>query len=84
MNVTTAKMVKLTITNKTGGVLTVRLISPTRSYYFYAQNQGKTKFDILGGKYQYTITTTACSGSISKPKDFRGGGSLGPYVCKKK
>jgi hypothetical protein len=75
-----AKLVKLTVINKTGGTLYVRLVGP-KNYFFSAPNQGKTSFQIEAGRYTFTVRSSACSGSISKSKNFKGGGSLGPYVC---
>ena len=78
----TAKMVKLTIGNRTGGPLFVTLVGP-QTYSFYVPDKGKDVFLILSGTYQYTVT--GCGGSsISKTRSFKGGGNLGPYVCRKK
>jgi hypothetical protein len=73
------KLVNLTINNKTGGAIYVSL-QGTQSYYFTAP-VGKTKYQIMPGRYSYTVRAAACGGVISKTKNFRGGGSLGPYVC---
>jgi hypothetical protein len=78
-----AKIVQLTVTNKTGGTVYVTLEGKL-TYYFTASNQGKTKFKIEGGTYKYTVRASNCGGSISKTKNFKNGGSLGPFVCKKK
>ena len=82
MSAVDAKLVKLTITNKTGGIVYVSLKGATRSYSFAAP-VGKTKYEIEAGTYTYTVRSSACSGSITKTKNFKSGGSLGPYVCKK-
>jgi hypothetical protein len=74
-----AKPVNLTINNKTGGAIFVSL-QGTQSYSFTAP-VGKTKYQIMPGRYTYTVRASACNGVISKTKNFRGGGSLGPYVC---
>jgi hypothetical protein len=79
----TAKMVKLTVNNKTGGTLYVTLTGQ-RFYSFVVTNQGKSRYDIEAGRYTYTVRTSACAGSISKTVNFKGGGTLGPYVCNKK
>jgi hypothetical protein len=76
----TAKLVKLTINNKTGGTLYVTLKGP-RFYSFVVTNQGKARYEIEAGRYTYTVRAAACAGMISKTKNFKGGGSLGPYVC---
>jgi hypothetical protein len=81
VNVADVKLVKLTINNKTGGILYVTL-KGTRSYSFAAP-VGKTKYQIESGRYTYTVRSSACGGSITKAKNFKGGGSLGPYFCKK-
>lgn len=78
-----AKIVQLTVTNKTGGTVYVTLEGKL-TYYFTASDQGKTKFKIESGTYKYTVRASNCGGSISKTKNFKNGGSLGPFVCKKK
>jgi hypothetical protein len=74
--------IKLTVQNKTGGTVYVKL-SGTASYYFAATNQGKTTFMIKPGKYTYTITASACGGSITKTKTLKGATTLGPFYCNK-
>ena len=81
VDATTAKLVKLTVYNKTGGPLIVTLRG-AQTYFFYAANQGKTTFMIMPGKYQYTITGCG-GGTLTKTRNFQGGGNLGPYICRK-
>ena len=78
-----AKMVKLTVFNKTGGPLSVSLQGGPQPYYFYVPNQGKTTFMILSGRYQFTVV--GCGGSAyTRNRNFKGGGSIGPMICTKK
>lgn len=81
VNAVETKLVKLTINNKTGGILYVTLTGP-RSYSFAAQ-AGKTKYEIESGKYSYTVRSSACGGSIKKNGNFKNGGTIGPYYCNK-
>ena len=76
-----AKMVKLTITNNTGGTIYISLAGP-RFYSFAATKQGKNTFMIEKGKYTATIRASACGGTLTKKVN--GGGSLGTIICKKK
>ena len=77
---TTAKLVKLTITNNTGGTIYISLSGP-RSYSFAATEQGKNVFMIEKGKYTAIIRSNACSGTLTKKVN--GGGSLGTIICRK-
>jgi YHS domain-containing protein len=76
---------RLTITNKTGGTMYISVSGAGRSYYFAASNAGKNTFELLPGKYTYTITTSACRGQVTKTKNFKAGSatSVGSYVCRK-
>ena len=76
----TGKLVKLTITNNTGGIIYISLAGP-RFYSFAATKQGKNTFMIEKGKYTATIRSNACGGSLTKK--INGGGSLGSIVCRK-
>jgi len=76
---TVAKLVKLTITNNTSGILYISL-SGSRFYSFVAANHGKNTFLIEKGKYTATIRASACGGLLKKKID--GGGSLGAIVCR--
>jgi len=78
-----SSMVKLTLNNKTGGTLYLSLVGEKMSYSFATAKQGKTIYQILPGKYTFTITTSRCSGSIVKTKNFKGSAALGPYICRK-
>ena len=73
--------VKLTINNKTGGTLYISLTGPKGNYWFAASKQGKSNFQILPGKYTYTITASNCGGHITKTKNFKGSASLGQIYC---
>src|SRR5215207_2267184 len=55
------KLAKLRVNNRTGGTLYISF-SGERSYSFSTSEQGKTTFDpvIQPGKYQITVTTSAC------------------------
>jgi len=79
VNLATSKLVKLTITNRTGGTLYISLVGHN-SYSFAATNQGKNTFMIESGKYIATIRASACSGSLIKKVN--GGGSLGTIICR--
>ena len=79
VNLATNKLVKLTITNRTGGTLYISLVGH-RSYSFAAANQGKNTFMIEIGKYTATIRASACKGSLIKKVN--GGGSLGTIICR--
>ena len=74
----TAKLVKLSIVNQTGGVIYITLSGP-RSYYFSATEPGKNVFMIEKGKYAVTLRTSACSGTVTRK--INGGGSLGTFRC---
>ena len=77
---TAAKLVKLTITNNTGGTIYISLAGP-RFYSFAATKQGKNTFMIEKGKYTATIRSSACGGSLTKKVN--GGGSLGTIICRR-
>jgi len=75
-------IVKISVTNKTGGVIYIQLTG-AHNYYFVASNAGKNSFEILPGKYTYTLSTSACSGSVTRTKNFKGGSaSLGQWYCR--
>lgn len=76
------KLVKVTITNRTGGIMYISMVGP-KTYSFSAPNQGKTSFQIVPGKYTYTLRTSACPGTVTKKGNFKTGGSLGAWVCPK-
>jgi hypothetical protein len=80
VDVVAAKLVKLTITNNTGGTIYITLVGP-RSYSFAATKQGKNIFMIEKGKYTATIRASACGGKLTKKVN--GGGSLGTIVCRR-
>jgi hypothetical protein len=82
VDVAAPKLVKVTITNKTGGTMYISLVGP-RNYSFAAPNQGKTSFQIVPGRYTYTLRTSACPGSVTKKAYFKTGGSLGAWMCPK-
>jgi hypothetical protein len=73
----------LTVTNKTGGTLYITL-KGLSTFYFNAPNQGKTVFkDIQSGKYEITVRSSGCSGSLSYSKKIDGNNvSLPPFVCR--
>ncbi len=77
-----SETIKLVVQNKTGGTVYVRLVG-AQSYSFAATNQGKNTFQIKPGKYTYTITSSACGGSITKTKNLKGATTLGPFFCNK-
>jgi hypothetical protein len=77
-----SETIKLIIQNKTGGTVYVRLVG-AQSYSFAATNQGKNTFLIKPGKYTYTISCSACGGSITKTKTLKGATTLGPFYCNK-
>jgi hypothetical protein len=76
-----SSMVKLTISNRTGGTLYISLTGPKGNYWFAASKQGKSNFQILPGKYTYTITASNCGGHLTKTRNFKGSASLGQIVC---
>ena len=78
------KMAQLTVNNRTGGTLYVSL-SGTYSYSFATSKKGKTVFkNIKPGKYQITVRTSACGGSLTYSKSLKGNASLRTFVCRKK
>jgi hypothetical protein len=76
----TAKMVKLTIVNQTGGTIYISLAG-ARFYSFAATQPGKNTFMIEKGKYTATIRASNCGGTLTKKVN--GGGSLGTIICRK-
>jgi hypothetical protein len=80
VDLATAKQVKLTINNNTGGTIYITL-SGTRFYSFAATKQGKNIFMIEKGKYTATIRASACGGVLTKKVN--GAASLGTIVCRK-
>ncbi|MEI7845199.1 MAG: hypothetical protein WCK35_05275 [Chloroflexota bacterium] len=77
-------VVKLNINNKTSGYLYINLVGEGRNYYFAATNKGKNTFEIAPGKYTYTISASACKGSVTKTKNFKSkSASLGSWICRK-
>ena len=72
------KVVKLTIHNRTGGVLFVTLAG-TKNYYFTIGGT-YSKFNIDPGRYTVTAITTACGGVHVKMRNMKQGGNLA-YVC---
>jgi hypothetical protein len=85
------KVAYVTVENKTGGILYVELKADQyahepsrRSYAFGFPNQGKIRFQILPGRYTYTIRSTNCGGKVMYTKFFSGETALGIYTCDKK
>ena len=77
------KTVKLVVNNHTGGTLYVRL-SGTAIYNFATSARGKTTFtNIKPGAYTITVSTSACSGTLTYKRKFSGTESLRPFVCRK-
>lgn len=75
-------VVRISVTNKTGGTMYINLVGEGRSYFFAAPKIGKNTFEILPGKYTYTLTNSACRGSFSKTRSFKSGSaSLGAWMC---
>jgi YHS domain-containing protein len=75
------KVSSLTVDNRTGGTLYINLTGP-KTYYFSTSARGKTVFkDIDPGTYTITVSSSACSGSLSYNKKFNGNVSLKPFVC---
>jgi YHS domain-containing protein len=75
------KASSLTVDNRTGGTLYVTLTGP-KTYYFNTSKSGKSTFEgIEQGKYTITVRSSACSGSLTYTKNFKGKVSLKPFVC---
>ena len=80
---TKSTLVKISVTNKTGGTIFISL-SGAHNYSFAATQPGKNTFEIQPGKYTYTLSTSACRGSITKTGNFKSGNvSLGQWQCRK-
>ena len=76
------KVAKLTVTNQTGGTLYITLSGPT-TYYFTADKKGKNVFnDIMPGKYDISVRSSSCGGTLSYFKRLEGNVSLPSFVCK--
>jgi hypothetical protein len=71
-------VVKLTVKNRTGGVLFITLEGP-KTYYFTIPDV-KGKFLIVPGRYRVRAISTGCSGTFEHSKNFRNGGNL-VYYC---
>jgi hypothetical protein len=85
------KVANVTVDNRTGGILYIQLEAvqyrnepPRRSYSFAFPNQGKTRFQILPGRFTYTIRSSNCGGKRINTKFFTGETFLGVYTCDKK
>jgi len=77
-------VVKLSLTNKTGGTIYLSLSGEGRAYSFASSTQGKVSFEIQPGKYTYTLSTSACRGSVTKTRSFKAGSaSLGSWICRR-
>jgi hypothetical protein len=76
-----SKTATLTIDNRTGGTIYIRLTGP-RSYYFVASKPGKNTFTgIEFGVYTVTHNTSACKGVITKKLKVTGNVNLGHWSC---
>ena len=67
---TSAALVSLTVINKTFGALQVTLEGNGNSYSFYI-GQGKTTYQIVPGKYTYTVRfvpNSPCTGGWPSPR----------------
>jgi hypothetical protein len=89
-----AEIVTLTVDNQTGGSLFIYLNAlpydrrhrgpiPAKSYLLLAGKQGKNQFQILAGRYTYSIRSSNCGGKRLNTKIFDGNVTLGPYFCDK-
>jgi hypothetical protein len=74
----TTKIVRLTVNNRSGGILFVTLNGP-KDYYFVIAD-AKARFDILPGRYTVTAISTACSRTHVQSKNMKNGGNL-VYYC---
>jgi hypothetical protein len=77
--------------NKTGGILYVELQAvqyanepKRRSYNLAFAQQGRIRFQILPGRFTYTIRSSNCAGKRINTKFFTGETFLGIYTCDKK
>jgi len=76
------KVAKLIVDNRTGGTIYITLRGPT-TYYFTADKNGKNIFnDIQPGKYDITVRSSACGGSLSYFKNMDGNVSLPSFICR--
>lgn len=78
------------VNNKTGGLLYIQLEAKQyakeprrRSYSFVAFEQGITKFQILPGRFIYTIRSSNCGGKRLDTRVFKGTINLGTFYCDK-
>jgi hypothetical protein len=90
-----AKVAYVTVDNRTGGSLSIQLQAlpfdprhskpgiQQKSYWFLATKQGKTQYQILAGRYTYTIRSSNCGGKRINTKVFTGETFLGIYTCDK-
>jgi hypothetical protein len=85
------KVAYVTAINNTGGILYVELKAVQykkeplrRSYAFGFPEQGKIRFQILPGRFTYTIRSSNCGGKRINTKFFTGETFLGIYTCDKK
>lgn len=69
--------IKVTIKNKTGGIITIYLWGP-KSYTFSFPS-GTSKMSIVPGKYNFTIY--GCGTSMSGTRNFKGGGNIWTFWC---
>jgi hypothetical protein len=88
------KIVTLTIINQTGGSLYITINAfpyamrylnrnQLKSYLFLARAQGQNQFQILAGRYTFSIHSSNCGGRKINTKIFDGDVTLGPYYCDK-
>jgi hypothetical protein len=76
-----AKTAQLVVENRTTGTLYVTLSGP-KTYWFNTAKQGKATFkDIEQGKYTITVTSTACTGSLTYEKAMKGNITLKGFKC---
>lgn len=75
-----AEEAQLVVENRTGGTLYVRLSGP-KNYYFNTDKKAATFKDIERGKYTITVTSSACSGSLSYQKNLNGNTTLKGFKC---
>jgi len=85
------KVAFVIIENKTGGILYVELKAMQyaheprrRSYNLAFFESGKIRFQILPGRYTYTIRSSNCGGQRINTKFFTGETTIGIYTCDKK
>jgi len=82
------------IENRTGGILYVELTGDVygrgknaehwASYNFSFSQQGKIRFQILPGRYTYTIRSSNCAGKRINTRIFTAETTLGIYTCDKR